>query len=348
MAKSRNTPPEAAPAETPIVGIGASAGGATAMRALLAQLTPDFPAPILVVQHMAATASSDAHLHLIGKDSALPCQIARQGETPLPGHVYLARPDHHLMLDGMKIRLTKGARENRARPAIDTLFRSAAVAYGNRVIAVILSGYLDDGTAGMEAVHHCGGLCIVQDPADAAYPDMPQNAINNTWVDKCVPLAAMGPLLTKLAARKRGKRKPVPRGIEIEAKIAGRVLSDVETVESLGKQAPFNCPGCGGVLWEVGKAGQLRYRCHTGHAFTAATLLADQTAKMEETMWVALRMFEENRNLLVKLGAEGASGPSYKERIEQSAIHISRIRAMLHSDIANPEMPGKKKRASSK
>lgn len=333
---------------TPLVIIGASAGGGAALRALLAQLGANFPAPILVVQHMAATASTEAQIRLLGGDSVLPCKAAEDGEVPLAGTVYLPTPDHHLMLAGEQMRITKGARENRARPAIDALFRSAAVSHGNRVIAVVLSGFLDDGTAGMEAVHRCGGYCIVQDPRDAAYPDMPQNVIDNAWVDKCVTLADMGALLIRLTRRKRGRRKPVPADVAIESKIAERVLSDLESVEALGTLVPFNCPGCGGVLWEVGRAGQLRYRCHTGHSYTAATLLVTQTEKMEETLWIALRMFEENRNLLVKMQADGAGSAAYRERIDQSAIHIGRIRAMLHGDGAGADAPGKKPRSRRK
>nr|WP_315212501.1 chemotaxis protein CheB [uncultured Duganella sp.] len=278
MAKP-NIAPRAGAAATPIVVIGASAGGGDAISALLAQLSPDFPAPILIVQHMAATASTAAQIRLLSRNSTLPCKAGEDGEVPLPGHVYLPTPDHHPMLAGETMRVAKGARENRARPAIDALFRSAAVSRGNRVIAVIPSGYLDDDTSDMEAVHRCGGLCVVQDPADASYPDMPKNVINDAWVDKCVALADMGPLLLELAGRKRGKRKAVPTDVAIESKIAERVLSDLESVEALGTLVPFNCPGCGGVLWEVGKAGQLRYRCHTGHAYTAGELPADQTQK---------------------------------------------------------------------
>ncbi|HWW69551.1 MAG TPA: chemotaxis protein CheB [Duganella sp.] len=343
MVKLHSTPRAAGAATTPLVVIGASAGGGDALSALLAQLSPDFPAPILIVQHMAPTASTAAQVRLLSRGSVLPCKAADDGELPLPGHVYLPTPDHHLMMAGEKMRLTKGARENRARPAIDALFRSAAVSHGNRVIGVILSGYLDDGTSGMEAVHRCGGLCVVQDPADASYPDMPQNVINNAWVDKCVALADMGPLLVKLAGRKRGKRKAVPADVALESTIAERVLSDLESVEALGTLVPFNCPGCGGVLWEIGKASQLRYRCHTGHAYTAGELLAAQNAKMEETLWVALRMFEESRNLLVKMRGEGMGGTSYSERIDQSAIHIGRIRAMLNGDTSDPDSRGKKK-----
>jgi two-component system chemotaxis response regulator CheB len=210
---------------------------------------------------------------------------------------------------------------------------SAAVAYGNKVIGVLLTGYLDDGTAGLTAIKRCGGTCVVQDPKDAAYPDMPQNALNRMKVDYCLPLAEMGALLSKLVQRKFGKRKPVPKDIAIEAKIAERVLSDLRSVEALGEQVPFNCPGCGGVLWKVEKDKSLRYRCHTGHAYTAPVLLAEQTAKVEETLWVALRMFEERRNLLLTMQAShhGKVDRSASERARESEVHIKRIRAMLRS-----------------
>lgn len=330
-----------------LVVIGASAGGRQALCALLAQLGADFPAPILIVQHMAATASIEVMARVLGDSGVLPCLVATDGAVPRPGHVYLAPPDHHLMLAGAHMRLTRGARENRARPAIDPLFRSAAVAYGNRVIAVVLSGYLDDGTAGMAAVHRCGGVCIVQDPSDADYPDMPQHAIDSGWVDRRAPIAQMGPLLAELAARKRGRAKPAPRDVAIESRIAERVLSDLPSVEALGTLVPFNCPGCGGVLWEVAESGSLRYRCHTGHAYTAAALLVEQTEKMEETLWVALRMFEENRNLLVKMDKAGSAGSSLPERIAQSAVHIARIRAMLHRAPGH-DAHGKRPRARKK
>jgi two-component system chemotaxis response regulator CheB len=213
------------------------------------------------------------------------------------------------------------------------LFRSAAVAHGNNVIGVLLTGYLDDGTAGLGAIKACGGTCVVQDPADAAYPDMPQNALNRLTIDYCLPLAEMGALLSTLVLKRRGRRTPCPTNIAIEAKIAERVLSDLGSVEALGSQVPFNCPGCGGVLWQVRKDKSLRYRCHTGHSYTAPVLLAEQTAKIEETLWVALRMFEERRNLLLTMAASRGSttGRSASERAAESEVHINRIRAMLIS-----------------
>jgi two-component system chemotaxis response regulator CheB len=314
-----------------VVVIGASAGGMDALSRLVAQLPGDFPAPILIVHHMPAESVGSALMHALQQPGKLPCTQALDGERIVAGHIYLAPPDNHLMISGGRILITKGAMENRARPAIDPLFRSAAVAYGNRVIGVLLTGYLDDGTAGLMAIKRCGGVCVAQDPADAAYPDMPQNALNQLKVDHCVPLDEMGSLLASLVVRKHGKSKPVPEDIDIEAKIAERVLSDLPSVNALGKQAPFNCPGCGGVLWQVGKGKQLRYRCHTGHAYTASILLAEQNAKIEETLWVALRMFEERRNLLVNMESAGTASRSSSERVEQSKIHIDRIRNMLRS-----------------
>ncbi|MDZ7806245.1 MAG: chemotaxis protein CheB [Gracilimonas sp.] len=230
--------------------------------------------------------------------------------------------------------VTKGAHENRSRPAIDPLFRSAAVAFGNRVIGILLTGNLDDGTAGMKVIKRCGGICIVQDPEDAEYPAMPKNALNNVKVDYCVPISEMGDLLNKIIPQKLPKQKAIPKDVSTEAKIAERALSDLASVNELGDQVPFNCPACGGVLWKMKNDSNLRYRCHTGHAYTAASLLADQTNKIEETMWHALRMFEEHKNLLTVMADEkrGAGSKTAQERAEMNEVHIQRIRAILNTD----------------
>ncbi|MDF3068548.1 MAG: CheB methylesterase [Polyangiaceae bacterium] len=323
-----------------VIVIGASAGGLDALSRLAAQLPPDLGAAVFIVQHMSADADGGALRRAVTQSGNLVCDEARDGAPFHPGRAYLARSDHHLLLVKGKMLVTKGARENRSRPGIDPLFRSAAVAYGNRVIGVVLTGYLDDGTAGMMAIKRCGGICVVQDPADAAYPDMPQNVLNHVKVDHVVPLAAMGALLVKLLSRPVRKARPVPADVAIEARIAERVLSDLPSVEAVGDQVPFNCPGCGGVLWEVAKGGLLRYRCHTGHAYTSAVLLAEQTAKIEETLWSALRMFEERRNLLKTMGGSNTNGKGYSTsaaaRAKESEVHIDRIRAMLKSSAAVP------------
>jgi two-component system, chemotaxis family, protein-glutamate methylesterase/glutaminase len=158
------------------------------------------------------------------------------------------------MVSNGKILITKGAYENRVRPAIDPLLRSAAVEYGNKVIGVLLTGYINERTAGLNVIKRFDGTCLVQDSNDAAYSDMPQNVLNRVQVYYFLPLAQMGALLLTLARRKRGKNKPVPKEIAIEAKIAKRVLIDLESVEALGTQVPFNYPSCGGVLWQVARA----------------------------------------------------------------------------------------------
>ena len=314
-----------------IVVIGASAGGMDALTRLSAQFPADFPAPVFIVNHMSADTTGEALLRALNREGELRCTQPEDGERFRPGQMYLAAADHHLMIDEETIQITKGARENRSRPSIDPLFRSAAVAHGNRVTGVILTGYLNDGAAGLDAIHRCGGVCVVQDPSDAAYPDMPKNALQATNVDHCVPLAQLGRLLTELVRREPGEQQEIPEDIRIEAKIARRVLSDISAVHNLGHQVPFNCPDCGGVLWEIENVESLRYRCHTGHAFTADVLLSSQTAKVEETLWFALRMFEERKNLLGRLAERmsGSQTESFAERAEESEVHIERIRAML-------------------
>ncbi len=315
-----------------VVVIGTSAGGMNALKILIGQLPKDFPFPILVVRHISPDATGNVVLEMLNKLNTVKCQHAKTGDTIKPGHLYMAPSDHHLLIgENLKLLVTKGAHENRSRPAIDPLFRSAAVAFGAGVIGILLTGYLDDGTSGMKAIKRCGGICVVQDPADAEYPDMPRNAINNVAVDYTIPLDEMTVLLLKLVSRKLPESKPIPKDLLIESKIAERVLSDLSSVNQLGDQVPFNCPGCGGVLWKVGKEDDMRFRCHTGHAYTAAYLLAEQTNKIEETMWTALRMFEEHKNLLTEMarGAKGVGSKTAIERAKMSQVHIDRIRAIL-------------------
>ncbi|PQJ08954.1 chemotaxis protein CheB [Flavipsychrobacter stenotrophus] len=318
-----------------IVVIGTSAGGLKALISLISQLPSDFPAPLLIVQHISSDATGDVLMDALNKNGKLCSRHAVQGDIVQAGNIYLAPSDHHLMIEkGGTLLVTKGAQENRYRPAIDPLFRSAAVAFGNRVTGILLTGYLDDGTAGLIAVQRCGGICIVQDPKDADYPDMPANALNQLKVNYCLPIAQMGGVLLNLMQRKLKTQKNIPKDIEIESTIAERVLSDLPSVNSLGEQVPFNCPGCGGVLWRIDKGTLMRYRCHTGHAYTAAALLAEQTKQIEETMWTALRMFEERRNLLTTMSKnlKGGASKSAIERAKQSQVHIERIKAILLAD----------------
>lgn len=315
-----------------IVVIGTSAGGLEALDQLIGQLPTDLPAAIFIVQHMAPENSGVALLHTLGKHKAFDCKLASDGEAFEKGRIYIAPPDFHLLVKPSTLLVTKGARENRYRPAIDPLFRSAAVTHGPSVIGMVLTGMLDDGTAGLIAIQKCGGITVVQDPKDAAYPAMPQSALNNAKVDHCIPVAEMGRLLEKLTHESPGKGKAIPKDIRTEAKIAERVLSDVAQMNGLGSQVPYNCPNCGGVLWEMDTPDVERYRCHTGHSFTAAALLTSQSEKIEETLWTSLRMFEERKNLLNNMARtqmRQKGKDSYAQRAKDTEVHIERIREML-------------------
>jgi two-component system, chemotaxis family, protein-glutamate methylesterase/glutaminase len=307
-----------------IIVIGTSAGGLEALDALIRQLPTDIPASIFIVQHMPPADTGGALLHRLSRHRAFGCKLAKNGESFARGRIYIAPPDSHLLVKKNRVVVSKGARENRNRPGIDPLFRSAAVAYTARVIGVVLTGMLDDGTAGLIAIKKCGGVTVVQDPNDAAYPSMPQSALNNLKVDHCVPISEMGHLLETLSRQPLGKTKPIPKDIRSEALIAERVLSDVAEVNSLGKQVPYNCPNCGGVLWEMDSPDVPRYRCHTGHSFTLPALLESQSEKIEETLWISLRMFEERKNLLNSTHDAFAVA-----RAKETQIHIERIRAIL-------------------
>jgi two-component system chemotaxis response regulator CheB len=279
---------------------------------------------------MAPQTSAEAVLERLKRHRSFGCKFASNGQVFKTGKVYIGPPDYHFLVKERKVLVTKGARENRYRPAIDPLFRSAAVSHGSRVVGVILTGLLDDGTAGLAAVKKCGGLTVVQDPKDAEYAEMPQSALANVDIDHTVPLSEMGGLLEKLVRGRAGRRVAIPQDIRIEAEIAERVLSDVSQVNQLGDQVPYNCPNCGGVLWGV----QNRYRCHTGHSFTGPALLASQSERIEETLWISLRMLEERKNLLNRM-AQSESRPARKaslmERATDTQVHIERIRSMLVS-----------------
>src|SRR5688572_9440187 len=326
------TPPPMRSKGHNIIVVGTSEGGLEALDALIAQLPTDLAASMFVVQHMAPHNSGAALTRRLGRHKAFRAALAKDGEPVSRGRIYIAPPDSHLLLRANRMLVRKGARENLSRPGVDPLFRSAAVAYGPRVIGVVLTGMLDDGTAGLIAIKRCGGVTVVQDPKDAAYSAMPLSALDNANVDFCVSLAEMGPLLTKLVSQRHGKSKAVPSDIRTEAVIAERVLSDVSQVNGLGDQVPYNCPGCGGVLWEMDTPGEKRFRCHTGHSYTGPTLLASQSEKIEEMLWISLRMFEERKNLLVsmtKRARTAALKSSARQRAKVTQGYVDRIRGML-------------------
>lgn len=296
-----------------IIVIGASAGGVDVLPKLIASLPADLPAAVFVVLHIPAQ-GPDLLPQIIGRDAALSVRNGIDGEKIQRGRVYLAPPDHHLQMDPGCVRLARGPRENRHRPAIDALFRSAAEAHGPRVIGVVLTGHLDDGTAGLNSVKTQGGIAIVQDPKDAVAPAMPASALRNVKVDHCVPLPEIGPLLVRLAASQtRLKRKIKP------VRVRKRSMTPKEMEKEFGPPTPYVCPECNGPLWETKSSSSLQFRCHVGHAYSPDSLLADHAEGLERALWSAVRTFDEQAALLRRLGERRFQSQSYGSKLEDRA-----------------------------
>ena len=287
----------------PVIVMGASAGGVNAILELATALPRDFPAPILFVQHIGAHPSELWKLvSARGPNAAV---TAADGDLPQPGTIYIAPPDQHMLLDGPVIRLSRGPKEHHARPAIDPLFRSAALDYGPRAIGVVLTGMLDDGSAGLRAIKDCGGTAVVQDPADAHAPSMPRSALACVAADHVVPLAALGPLLYELVSRPAGVDGAIaitepftPLRLE-HAVSLGR--HGMENLKAIASPSPFTCPDCGGVLFELHDQRPLRYLCHTGHAFSIRSLAYQQEAVSDAALWTSLRVLQEKEAVLRRL-----------------------------------------------
>jgi two-component system chemotaxis response regulator CheB len=315
-----------------LIVIGTSAGGMPALCQLVAQLPATLSAAVLIVQHFAPDSNGQHLANRLARYTELRC-VLPDNDDPLEARtLYLAPPDRHLLVKGRRVLVTKGPRENHYRPAVDALFRSAAVAYGPAVIGVVLTGMLHDGTAGLEFIKRGGGLAVVQDPNDAEFASMPETALRNVAIDYVVPLAGMGGLLATLVEQlPPPDSADIPEDLKTEAAIAERVVGNTEDVAKLGHLVPLTCPDCGGNLWEVEHGKVLRYRCHTGHAFTADTLLKSGQHSLEETLWVALRMMEERKNLLSSMAMRGESpyAVQQEERIEEIKKHINRLREFL-------------------
>ena len=278
-----------------IIVVGASAGGVEALSEIVAGLPADFPASVFVVLHSAAGAPN-VLAGILDRAGPLPARYAEDRERIEPGRVYVALPDHHLVVEPTRVRLTRGPKENRFRPAVDPLFRSAAQAYGPRVVGVVLTGGLDDGTSGLLAIKRLGGTAVVQDPREAFIPSMPQSALGHVEVDYCLPLREIAPRLVRLANSQADEGegvREVPEKLEIEVKIAKADKATEAGVLRLGDPSLYACPDCHGVLLRVDDAALQRFRCHTGHAYTLGALLAVMDEKIEDTLWSAVRAIEE-------------------------------------------------------
>jgi len=299
-----------------IVVIGTSLGGIEATKVLVAGFPSDIKASFFIVLHIGAAGGSLPKI--LERVGPLAASNAKDGEPIEVGHIYVAPPDHHLLLEGSgHVRVTRGPKENRTRPAVDPLFRSAAFGFGPRVIGVILTGELDDGTAGLFAIKACGGTAIAQEPEDALAPSMPLSALRHVAVDHCVPLKEIAPLLVKLsrtAVEIKGA-KPMPEKIETELKIANEVNAIEAGVMEWGEPSVYTCPECHGVLLQLKEHSNLRFRCHTGHAYSLESLLAEFSERSEENLWNAMRSMEENI-LLMRCVAAHCSDNGNRARAE--------------------------------
>jgi two-component system chemotaxis response regulator CheB len=321
-----------------LIVIGASAGGLQALQEIIGGLPKDLPAAVLVVVHTAPTGSGMLP-QILGRVSQLPIAFAKDGDAIEHSRIYVAPPDHHLLIKSTSICLTRGPKENGFRPAVDPLFRTAARAYGPRVIGVILSGGLDDGTLGLAIIKQFGGVAVVQDPDEAMAPGMPASAIQNVQIDHVLEVAQMPRVLSELA------QQPVPEGLDPMTHPQGEDpdIAELGAASLLDRSRPyppseFTCPQCGGALWELRDGNVPRFRCHVGHGYTGQSLIAEQTDEVEAALWTALRALEENAALQRRLAERARQGnwplveKSYREAASNAESRAAVIRKVLVSE----------------
>jgi two-component system chemotaxis response regulator CheB len=318
-----------------IIVIGASAGGFNSIIELVAQLPEKINAAVFIVLHFRKLSNDSVILERLQSNTTLHCKLAEHDERIQRGYIYLGVPDKHLVVKEGKIVSAQGPQENLWRPSIDVLFRSAAAAYDSRTIGVILSGLMYDGTSGMIAIKRSGGVCIVQDPAEAEYPDMIRSVLENVEVDFCVSLEAMGTILQE-KTRNGVHKHIIPDDVRKEAEIAEKNALGIDKMPELGERSLFICPDCGGGLWEMVNDNVVRYRCHTGHVYNEGELLIRQSDALENTLWTALRMMEERKKLLDKMAKEEkrkgwkTSADNKEERANELQDHIKRLQEILY------------------
>jgi two-component system chemotaxis response regulator CheB len=326
-----------------VVVIGTSSGGIEALRQLVAGLPADFPASLAIVLHTSPQ-SPGILPEILNRAGPLRAASPKETVRLQAGQIYVAPPDFHLLIEPGRIRVTKGPKENRFRPAIDPLFRSAAQVYGPNAIGVLLTGNLDDGTAGLWAIKQLGGVTVVQDPEDALFPSMPQSALDHVAVDYVAPLSEIPALLVELTAQPaRDETSDAPERMEVEVKIAKQEDPLNAGVMGFGESSSFACPECHGVLMQATEGSRIRFRCHTGHAYSAESLLADIRDQIEVQVWNAIRAMQEG-DLLMRAMAEHvdnvhapADSSTLRERAEELHRQADTLRQMVTSGVTPVE-----------
>jgi two-component system chemotaxis response regulator CheB len=290
-----------------IIAIGASAGGVEALRTIARALPADLPAAVFAALHIPADSPSLLP-ELLNTAGPLPASHAVHGRPIAYGQITIAPPDHHLLIEHTHVHVVRGPRENGFRPAVDAMLRTAAHSHGPRVIGVILTGMLDDGTAGLLAVKRYGGLALVQDPADASYPSMPESALRYVAVDRVLPLAEIAPALIQLVGRAVPEHSAFQADPQVEREVEIDEMDSeaLHQAEDFGARTPFSCPDCGGVLVEYYDGDLLRFRCQVGHAFSRESMLASQAQSLDYGLWAAFRALDERVNLATRLAHDAS------------------------------------------
>jgi two-component system, chemotaxis family, protein-glutamate methylesterase/glutaminase len=327
-----------------VVVVGASAGGVEALRALVAGFPPDLPAPVVVVLHIPRRAPS-ALSAILDRSGPLDAVSAAHGSPLRDGTVYVAPADRHVLVADGHLHLSFGPTENGHRPAIDPLFRSAAVEFGVRAVGVVLSGTRDDGTAGLAAISGCGGVALVQDPDDALYPAMPLSALRHVPEAARHPAAKLGAVVSELlrdGSRTGGRDVGADGRLFDENRISAMAARPDATVRLEGAQpSGLSCPSCDGVLFELPGEPAPRFRCRVGHAWSPDSLTNEQTAEAEDALWVAVRALEERAALLRRLAERAEqrehhrSAESHRRRAAEVDANALRVRALISADIAD-------------
>jgi len=315
------------PMHRDIIVIGGSAGALDPLRQIARSLPADLPAAVFVVLHLAATQKSTL-ASILNREAGLPTVIPREGDPVRPGYLYVPTPDHHLEISDGHVRVGRGPRINGSRPAVDVLFRSAA-AFGGRVIGVVLSGALDDGSAGLAAIRAAGGVGIVQSPDDAVLESMPSNAIMVAEPEHVLPAAEIGSTIVRLIgdAVERSGAASKPGGLEMER---------IGLRDAPGEVTGVTCPDCHGSIWlQRGRGGEVSFACRIGHSYSPESFFEIQRENVENALWAGVRSLEEQASFAEAMAARAAkkedesSRLRYAKRVEAASENAEILRKLI-------------------
>lgn len=329
-----------------IITVGASAGGVQSLTALVASLPKDLDAAVFVVLHIPPNMVSSLP-QILSKQGALPAIHPSDGDQIKSGIIYVAPPDHHLLVENDRVLVKRGPKENRNRPSIDALFRSAAYSYGAKVIGIVLSGALDDGTSGLWSIKRLGGVSIVQDPSESSFDSMPSNALHQVEIDYCLSASGMGALLSRLTKQAIPEEPHTAetdrRRMKVEVGVAVDGDAFRKGVMEIGQLTPFTCPECQGVLVKLNEGKLIRYRCHTGHAYSASALLSGVMGKIDESYWAVMRSLEEAAMLLDQVGnslIDEGQGKAAKMFLERAKAAFDQSRQLREAVLGTERLSG--------